>query len=217
LFINGEVFPKYLSTVIREGFMIDLMKTKSRGIISYSGKFCHFLIILALLILSSAPAQDNDYWSNAPTGKTKVFAISFADEQNGRAISAEGDVLATSDGGKNWAVEKEVIVVSIKDSNPILWKADIYCAIMKTTDGGNIWIPYEEEKQEHFCGVYLKDENTGYKVASEFLNRVTMEINYYYMTNKLDSILDHPHQCTEYYKSPDEGWALGWCVRNFNK
>jgi hypothetical protein len=88
---------------------------------------------------------------------------------------------------------------------------------MKTTDGGISWYPYDEEKQEHFCGVYLKDENTGYKVASEFLNKVTMEINYYYLTNKLDSILDHPQQCTEYYKSPDEGWALGWCIRNFNK
>jgi len=75
--------------------MIDLMKTKSRGITSYSGKFCHFLIMLALIILSSTLAQDNDYWANAPSGKTKIFAISFADEQNGRAISAEGEVLVS--------------------------------------------------------------------------------------------------------------------------
>ncbi len=197
--------------------MIDLMKAKSRGITSYSGKFCHFLIMLALIILSSTLAQDNDYWANAPSGKTKIFAISFTDEQNGRAISAEGDVLATSDGGKNWAVEKEVYVVSIKDSNPILWKADIYCSIMQTTDGGNTWFPYEEGKQEHFCGVYLKDSNTGYKVASDFLNKVTNEINIYSKNNKLDALIDHPHQCTEYYKSADEGWALGWCVKNFNK
>ncbi len=197
--------------------MIGLIKTKPRGIVSYSCRSCHFLIMLAVLILSSAPAQDNDYWSNAPTGKTKIFTISFADEQNGRAISAEGDVLATYDGGKNWAVEKEVSFVSIKDTDPILWKADIYCSIMQTTDGGNTWFPYVQEKQEHFCGVYLKDPNTGYRVASDFLNKVTNEIISYSENNKLDSLIDHPHQCTEYYKSADEGWALGWCIKDYNK
>lgn len=197
--------------------MIDLMKTKTRGFVSYSGRSFHFLFILALLILSSAPAQDNDYWTNASTGKTKIFAISFTNEQNGRAISGEGDVLATSDGGKNWDVEKAVSVASIKDTNPILWKADIYCSIMQTTDGGNKWFPYEEGKQEHFCGVYLKDANTGYRVASDFLNKVTNEIITCSENNKLDALIDHPHQCTEYYKSADEGWALGWCVKNYNK
>jgi hypothetical protein len=197
--------------------MINLVKTKTRGITSYSGKFCHFLIILALLILSSSSAQNNHYWSNAPSGKTKIFTISFADEQHGKAISAEGNVLVTSDGGKNWAIEKAVSVVNVKDTNPILWKADIYCSIMQTTDGGNKWFPYEERKQEHFCGVYLKDANTGYRVASDFLNKVTNEIITCSENNKLDLLIDHPHQCTEYYKSADEGWALGWCVRNYNK
>lgn len=197
--------------------MIDLIKTKSRGITSYSGKFSRFLIILALLILTSTPAQYNDYWSYAPSGKTKIFTISFADDINGYAISAEGDVLATSDGGKKWAVEKEVSVVSIKDTCPVLWKADIYCTIMQTTDGGNTWFPYEQEKQEHFCGVYLKDPNTGYRVASDFLNKVTNEIISYSENNKLDSLIDHPHQCTEYYRNADEGWALGWCIKDYNK
>lgn len=197
--------------------MINLVKTKSRSIACNSGKFCHFLIILVLLILSSSPAQDNNYWTNAPAGKTKVFAISFTDEQCGRAISADGDILVTSDGGKNWAVEKKVSVASIKASNPVLWKADIYCSIMQTTDGGNTWLPYEEEKQEHFCGVYLKDPNTGYRVASDFLNKVTNEIIICSENNKLDALLDHPHLCTEYYRNSDEGWALGWCVKNYNK
>ena len=197
--------------------MTDLMKTKSRGITCHSSKFSYSLIILAFLILNSAPAQDNEYWSNAPSGKTKIFTISFADEQNGTAISAEGDVLETNDGGKSWAFEKEVSVVSIKDTDPILWKADIYCSIMQTTDGGNTWFPYEQGKQEHFCGVYLKDANTGYRVACDFLNKVTNEIVSYSENNMLDSLIDHPHQCTEYYKSADEGWALGWCVKNLIK
>jgi len=163
----------------------------------------------------SSPAQDNDYWANAPTGKTKIFTISFIDNQNGVVKSAEGEVLATTDGGRSWAPDKEIIFVSEKSSPQILWKADVYCLILKTTDGGNTWLPYEEEKQEHFCGVYLKDSNTGYKVASEFLNKVTNEITNHYENDNLDSLVDHPHKCTEYYRSAEEGWTLGWCIKDF--
>ncbi|MDZ7623611.1 MAG: hypothetical protein U5J96_04070 [Ignavibacteriaceae bacterium] len=36
-----------------------------------------------------------------------------------------------------------------------------------------------KEKQEHLFDTYLKDTNTGYKVASEFLNKVTSGITYH--------------------------------------
>lgn len=172
-----------------------------------------FLITYSFLCL----AQDQSYWDEAPVGKTKIFTISLIDNQNGIAKTADGIVLSTEDGGKNWSEKPAAISKNQNSDAAKLWEVDIYCAIMKTTDSGNTWIQYEEGKQEHFCGVYLKDENTGYKVASEFLQKVTMEINYYFVNNKLDSLIDHPQQCTEYYRSPDEGWALGWCVRNFYK
>lgn len=172
-----------------------------------------FIFIYSMLCL----AQDQDYWSNAPVGKTKIFTISFVNEQNGVATSEAGDLLFTKDGGKNWT-EGTGEAYADGNYNPgILWRADIYCSIMKTTDIGNTWIPYTDGKQEHFCCVYLKDQNTGYKVASEFLSKVTAEVNAYIIDNKIDSLIDHPHQCTEYYKNAEEGWALGWCVRNFNK
>jgi len=174
-------------------------------------------LIITLFAAFSFNPQENSYWKNAPVGKTKIFTISFLNKQIGVANSANGEVLATSDGGKNWKAESnDESGIQTTDSD-FEWKADIYCAIMKTTDGGNTWFPYENGKQEHFCGVYLKDENSGYNVASEFLQKVTMEINYYYLTDKLDTLIDHPHQCTEYYRNPEEGWALGWCVKNFNK
>jgi hypothetical protein len=171
-----------------------------------------FIITYSVLCL----AQDQSYWENAPVGKSKIFTISFTDKENGLAQTADGIVLLTEDGGKSWT-EKPAAISSDGNSNSeMLWKADIYCAIMKTTDGGNSWTPYEDGKQEHFCGVYLKDENTSYKVASEFLYKVTVEINYCFINNKLDSLIDQPKQCTEYYRNPEEGWALGWCVRNFS-
>jgi hypothetical protein len=172
-------------------------------------------LFFSLFILISTPAQDYDYWSNASAGKTKIFSISFIDDQNGLAKSVEGDELATMDGGRSWAPDNEIIFANEKSSPQILWSADIYCSIMKTTDGGNTWLPYEEEKQEHFCGVYLKDPNTGYKVASEFLNKVTSEITNCLRNKDLDSLADHPHKCTEYYRSAEEGWTLGWCIKDF--
>ena len=187
---------------------------------SVSRSFRHITsisLIITLFAAFSFNPQENSYWKNAPVGKTKIFTISFINKQIGVANSADDEVLATSDGGKNWKAEsKDEPGIQATDSD-FEWKADIYCAIMKTTNGGNTWFPYENGKQEHFCGVYLKDENSGYKVASEFLQKVTMEINYYYLSNKLDTLLDHPQQCTEYYKSAEEGWALGWCVRNLKK
>jgi hypothetical protein len=181
------------------------------------GRILPTCLIMILFSAISLIPQVNDYWKNAAVGKSKIFSISFINKQSGVANSADGDVLVTSDGGINWKAERVTSTGIQSDSPEIYWKADVYCAIMKTTDGGNSWIPYVDGKQEHFCKVYLKDENTGYKIASEFLNKVTMEVNYYYMTDKLDSLLNHPHQCTEYYKNPEEGWALGWCVKNFNK
>jgi hypothetical protein len=172
-------------------------------------------LMSALIILVSTPAQDYDYWANAPAGKIKIFSISFVDDQNGVAKSAEGEVLATADGGRSWAPDNEIIFAGEKSSPQILWGTDVYCSVMKTTDGGITWLPYEEEKQEHFCGVYLKDSNTGYKVASEFLNKVTNEITNHLRNNDLDSLADHPHKCTEYYRSAEDGWALGWCIKDF--
>jgi hypothetical protein len=193
---------------------------RSRMLASVSwgkGRITSFSFIIVLFALISVLAQQKDYWSNAPIGKTKLFTISFTNEQNGTAQSAEGDVLVTKDGGKSWTPDKELIYESQKVSSQILWKADVYCSIMKTTDGGITWFPYEEGNQEHFCGVYLKDKNTGYKVANEFLNKVTSEITNHHKNHNLDSLINHPHKCTEYYRSADEGWALGWCVKDYKQ
>jgi hypothetical protein len=183
----------------------------------WKGEISLFSAILAFNTVFSVVAQDYNYWANAPTGKTKIFTISFTDAIYGEAKSADGEVLLTTDSGKSWSAETNISNTNQNLSSPISWKADIYCSIMKTTDGGKTWLPYDEDKQQHFCGVYLKDENTGYNVATDFLNNVTNEIITHSEKNNLDSLIDHPHKCTEYFRSAEEGWALGWCIRNFNK
>jgi hypothetical protein len=176
-----------------------------------------FLSIIAIFFyLNPSPLQGQDYWANAPSTGLKVFSISFINDQDGNAVSAEGDVLVTTDCGKSWSVNNNVPDALNEPGKPNLWTAEIFCSIMQTTDGGKTWIPYTKEKQEHFCGVYLKDLNSGYKVAAEFLNKVTTVIMSSYNENKIGQLLNHPIQCTEYYRSPEEGWAVGWCVKYFD-
>ena len=111
----------------------------------------------------------------------------------------------------------DVSMTSINSSSEFYWQADIFCSVMQTTDGGNTWIPYEQGKQEHFCGVYLKDENTGYDIAGDFLSKVTEKIKTCSEKNELDLLINNPQKCTEYYRNAEEGWALGWCVKNYRK
>lgn len=170
-------------------------------------------VITAFFSITIIP-QEKDYWVNAEPGTVKIFSISFKNELNGNAVSAEGDLLITVDGGESWKFKSSNYHVIAESKEKYLWEADIYCSVMKTTDSGETWFPYKKEFQEHFCGVYLKDRNTGYNIASEFLNKVAAKIFSCYENHKLNLLIDTPQQCTEYYSNGSEGWALGWCVKN---
>ncbi|MDH3268860.1 MAG: hypothetical protein OEM46_08405 [Ignavibacteria bacterium] len=94
------------------------------------------------------------------------------------------------------------------------WTADIFCAVMKSTDGGENWKPYPKNLEEHFCQVYFKDENTGWKVAEEFLGKVIATIKNSMQEGDCESKSGIIHKCREYYSDIDEGWTLGWCYKN---
>jgi hypothetical protein len=196
--------------------MLKRIKDLLTSNIGYLAKITYLVLIITLLSFISDPAQNNDYWINAPTGSTKVFTISFIDEQNGEAVSAEGDVMLTQDGGSSWNLDTKN-PKTINNNGELYWKADIYCSVMQSTDGGETWVSYDKERQEHFCGVYHEDKNTGHNIASQFLNKVTSKVFLCLKNNEINTLINHPQQCAEYYRSPTEGWALGWCIRNFNK
>ncbi len=123
----------------------------------------------------------------------------------------------SSDGGTTWKLETAPSQINTNQDILFYWKADIYCSVMHTTDGGITWLPYAKEKQEHFCGAYLKDSNTGYNIASEFLGKVSEVISIYNKKDEINNLVGNPQQCTEYFNNPEEGWALGWCVKNYSK
>jgi hypothetical protein len=124
-----------------------------------------------------------------------------------------GEVLQSTDGGTRWFIDTPFI--QSKDNEQNKWSADIYCSIMFTTDGGASWLPYNDEEQDHFCQVYFKNENTGWQTAEEFLNKVVATINSFMVKKEIETLIEKAHQCTEYYTDVDSGWALGWCVKNF--
>jgi hypothetical protein len=171
------------------------------------------ILIVLLLLTSILIAQENDYWKNAPIEGSKIYSIGFTDQENGYAISANNEMFITTDSGSHWKFINDKKAVDKSSANNSLWSADIYCSVLQTTDGGISWLPYTNEQQEHFCKVYLKDPNVDYKTASEFLAKVTKDIVGSLSKNKTEGLINHPKQCTEYYSSENEGWALGWCVK----
>ena len=171
------------------------------------------VIFMLILFYSPIAPQENDYWKNAPIEGSKIYSICFTDQENGYAISANNEVFVTTDSGSNWKFINDKKVIDKSSANNSLWSADIYCSVLQTTDGGSSWLPYTKEKQEHFCKVYLKDPNVDYKTASEFLAKVTKDILDSLSKNKTEGLINHPKQCTEYYSNENEGWALGWCVK----
>jgi len=170
-----------------------------------------FLILLFLMSISYA--QSKPYWNNAPVSGTKIYLIEFIDTDNGWAKSKLGEILKTTDGGKHWIVNSNPDEFSSTDLH--LWSAEIYCAVMNTTDGGITWSQYNDEMQDHFCQVYFKNENTGWKTSEEFLRKVISTIKSFIKQNDLESLYSKATQCTEYYTDMNSGWALGWCVKNY--
>ncbi|MCU0344866.1 MAG: hypothetical protein MUF28_13720 [Ignavibacterium sp.] len=173
------------------------------------------ILIMFFLLTALLCPQENNYW-NAATGEgSKIYSIYFFDKQNGLAISANKEHFITVDGGTSWRYIENAAEILDQDTAQNNWRTDIYCSVMNTIDGGKNWTPYTKEQQDHFCKVYLKDPNVDYKTASEFLGTVTKDIFNNILINKIDVLVEHPKQCTEYYSSESEGWALGWCLKNF--
>ena len=99
------------------------------------------LLIITIFFSVLINSQDYDYWEKAKPGSTKVFTISFTNDFNGRAVSGEGDILITIDGGKSWTINANKSEGNSENVQQFNWTADIYCSVMQTTDAGITWFP----------------------------------------------------------------------------
>ncbi|HEX9251029.1 MAG TPA: hypothetical protein VF870_02250 [Ignavibacteriaceae bacterium] len=180
-------------------------------------KYTYAVISMLLFFQSLNHSQNYDYWKDAPVEGTLIFSIYFVNSQVGYAMSTNTEIFKTSDSGLTWKIEQNNANAKLPDEKNIYWSAEIYCSAMKTEDGGNSWTPYSEKAQEHFCKVYFKDPNVEYKIASEFLYTISEKVSSLLKTNKIETLIGRPQQCTEYYSNEEEGWAVGWCLKNFNQ
>jgi hypothetical protein len=147
----------------------------------------------------------------------RLFSVFFADSFHGAAVSYRGDTLLTTDGGICWAVKNELKDKGGFDFHPSLWKVDIFCSVIHTTDGGNNWYQYDNDNQDRFSAVYLVDKSTGYILASDFLKKVTREIFFYSESDEINLLTDNNRSFNEYFRIADEAWTVRWCIKNFNR
>jgi len=178
------------------------------------------LILLMLYLITTCAfinAQDIDIWEKTPLQGIKIYFIHFENANEGWADSYIGNILITSDGGKNWsyasANKVKLFKEEIQEDSQNSWSVEIYCSVLKSDDGGVTWVAYNK-KEEHICSVYFKDKNTGWKVASEFLSNVVNTLKEYLKEDSWEARIGKSHKCTEYYTDTNSGWSVGWCFKN---
>jgi photosystem II stability/assembly factor-like uncharacterized protein len=176
------------------------------------------LLLVLITQYSSNVAQEGNFTIISVSQGIKIYTIKIVDSKNGWAESIFGDILITTNGGKEWGVKTRTDLEKMKTISQIGtdngWSADIYCEVMQSTDCGESWKPYPKKQEEHFCAVYFKDENTGWKVAEEFLKKVVSTIATSIRDNNWMQKIDVPHKCREYYTDMNIGWSVGWCFNN---
>jgi hypothetical protein len=173
-----------------------------------------FIAITLLSISLTANGQDKSYWKDAPVTGIKIYSILFSDENTGMAISAQNDYFFTSDKGETWLhINEHDGQIFLKPNSGVKWSADVFCSVMHTNDGGENWSPYNKKQQDHFCALYLKDQNVGYKTGCDFLRTVTANIIASMNNGAVNTLRTEPQQCTEYFSDENSGWALGWSAQ----
>ncbi len=171
-------------------------------------KSFYLVVLISIVLLTLVNKPDDNYWKTAEKDGALLYNIYFTD--NGCYAVSNNDILFISnDNGSSWqaADPKEMSNINSKE---FIWSARVCCSSLKTTDAGKSWISCNNNTQNRFCRVFLKDPNTGYQPAEEFLNTVCSKIFTSLLNNSADLLKKHPQQYTEYYVSQAEGWAPGW-------
>jgi len=172
-------------------------------------RFYYLMVLVSCVLLTLVNKPDDNYWKDAGRDGSKLYNIYFTD-QAAYAVSNNNILFISNDNGGTWK-RTDMKEKSNINSQDFIWSASVYCSSLKTTDGGKSWFRCSSESQDQFCRVFLKDPNTGFQPAEEFLNTVCKKIFTCLLNGETD-ILNQPMQYTEYYSSKDEGWAPGWYI-----
>ncbi len=159
-------------------------------------RFFYLTVLVSSVFLTLVNKPDDNCWKNASTDGSPLYNIYFT-ENAGYAVSNNHILFISNDNGSTWK-EADLKEMPNFNSRNFIWSARICCSSLKTTDGGKNWFRCSSESQDQFCRVFLKDPNTGFQPAEEFLNTVSRKI-FTGLLNRETDLLKQPRQYTEYY------------------
>jgi photosystem II stability/assembly factor-like uncharacterized protein len=133
------------------------------------------------------------------TGQQFYNAVGFVNNQMGFIVGANGIILKTTNGGINWQnLSTTVTQASIKSIDFPVNAQTGYATglgainrILKTTDGGDTWIPQSVNTSRGFFKIHFLDNDTGYVVGENGAMMKTMNggQNWDYILSGIDQYL----------------------------
>lgn len=165
----------------------------------------------------------NHRWrpTNAPTVARRMDDIWFLDENRGWAVTWNGKIIATTDGGDSWTEQASFDGIYMRcigfANDQIGWVGtfDPAMRLLHTTDGGAIWnnvtnLPGPDP--EWICGLYVVNENVVYAAgANDQTKRAAIFKTTDGGANWISIDMDaHAASLIDiYFEDKNSGWVVG--------
>ena len=136
-------------------------------------------LILFICLVAGISSFGQGSWTvcNAPAFNNRIDDVYMVNEQTGYAVSGDGKIVKTVDGGENWTLMLQTPLVycrSVEFINeqkgfvggfPALQSGNN--ALRRTIDGGQTWtdlspLLHQRVRRGGICGLSVADENTIY-------------------------------------------------------
>lgn len=154
-------------------------------------------------------------WEMQPSGvKNELYAVCFADAQQGWAVGRLGVILHTADGGRRWEVQqratpdRETNLLNVHFVNREKgWAVGEWAEIVSTSDGGRTWSRASLGEDKFLYGVHFVDENYGWVVGEAGLIAHTKDGGRSWA--KQVSPEKEKSLFAVYFSDREKGWACG--------
>ncbi len=129
------------------------------------------LTLIILILAASIAAQDSppEYTRLDVPSESDITKIFFINDFYGYAVTAGGELLSTSNGGKIWrskdVTKREITDICFSDRTGFL--CGDMGMIMKTTNGGTSWTDMSQNLKYRFTGIAMLDDSTVFVVGTD--------------------------------------------------
>ena len=150
-------------------------------------------------------------WANLTTGyNAGLNSICFLTEEAGFAVSTTGNLLSTTDGGRNWVMnpffpsKTLYSIYFINSTTGFITGASGF--LLKTTDSGLNWSPIQSGVTDQLRSVFFTSATTGYIVGGigTILKTTDGGSTWKLLTSGINTAL-----YSVFFTSPETGYAAG--------